>query len=445
MKRRCTILLFSVFVIFFMTTSAYSKEKNVDAIIFDPVTDGGRYMTIHDAQTLGQWRFHFGGYFDYGHEPLEIRNLATGVRTGIVDDLAMGHFQAGLGFTNWAAAGVSVPVIFYEAYYDPNTVGAPKQTKSGIGDIRFEPKFMLLDNDIYPIGVAIIPFMTAPTGNRNFFLGNGKFTGGGKVAVEGNINHRVWISMNWGYQYMPGGKFAYFPPNSDAYIDDLLTFGMGVHGRINDTWSLLAEMYGETVVQNAFKSTRQTPIIGHGGARFSPQMRAIKGLSFTVAAGGGFTKGVGNPDFHIVGGINYRKPRIVELEEPGAGEAEVTPADKIIITQKIHFEFNKSIIRPISFPILDDVIELLKNNPQIARVAVEGHTDWIGSDAYNQRLSQSRARSVVDYLTSHGIDASRLQAVGYGESRPIADNNTTEGRAKNRRTEFTVMEMSAVK
>jgi outer membrane protein OmpA-like peptidoglycan-associated protein len=108
--------------------------------------------------------------------------------------------------------------------------------------------------------------------------------------------------------------------------------------------------------------------------------------------------------------------------------------------QKIHFEFDRSTIRPISYPILDDVADLLMRNPQIHHVRIEGHTDWIGSDAYNMGLSQRRADSVRTYLINKGIDPSRLIAVGYGETRPIADNNTVLGRAKNRRVEFTVLD-----
>jgi outer membrane protein OmpA-like peptidoglycan-associated protein len=127
----------------------------------------------------------------------------------------------------------------------------------------------------------------------------------------------------------------------------------------------------------------------------------------------------------------------VEEEKPRPPKIE---AKKIVIDQKIHFDFDKSVIKKESYGILDDVASILKSHPQIKKVRVEGHTDSIGSDAYNQKLSERRANSVRDYLISKGIDGSRLEAVGYGESRPIADNKTAEGRAQNRRTEFNVVE-----
>lgn len=89
-----------------------------------------------------------------------------------------------------------------------------------------------------------------------------------------------------------------------------------------------------------------------------------------------------------------------------------------------------------SIAILDQAVDVLQRNPSL-RVEVVGHTDSVGTDEYNQGLSERRARIVYDYLTSHGIDASRLSGpIGYGESRPIDTNDTKEGRARNRRTEL---------
>jgi outer membrane protein OmpA-like peptidoglycan-associated protein len=121
----------------------------------------------------------------------------------------------------------------------------------------------------------------------------------------------------------------------------------------------------------------------------------------------------------------------------------VVTKDKIIIVDKVHFETGKATIRQESYAILDAVTEVLNENPQIELLRVEGHTDDRGSASFNQKLSQKRADSVRQYLVEHGIDASRLTAVGYGEVKPIADNATAEGRGKNRRVEFTILESAS--
>ena len=107
-------------------------------------------------------------------------------------------------------------------------------------------------------------------------------------------------------------------------------------------------------------------------------------------------------------------------------------AKKSIVLRGINFDFNKANIKPEAEPVLDAAVDVLKENPDV-KVRVSGYTDSTGPDAYNQGLSERRAKSVRDYLVAHGIDASRLTAVGFGEADPVASNATKDGRAQNRR------------
>jgi len=104
----------------------------------------------------------------------------------------------------------------------------------------------------------------------------------------------------------------------------------------------------------------------------------------------------------------------------------------------VHFDFDKQNIKKIYVPVLDQQVAYLKEHPSLP-VAVKGHTDYMGSDEYNQRLSERRANAVRDYLIQKGIVSSRIQTVGYSELRPIADNKTAEGREMNRRSELEVI------
>ncbi|WP_437289572.1 OmpA family protein [Sorangium sp. So ce406] len=111
---------------------------------------------------------------------------------------------------------------------------------------------------------------------------------------------------------------------------------------------------------------------------------------------------------------------------------------QIVILQQVQFPTGRAEIEPESFELLSEVAAVLEEHPEIARVAVDGHTDNQGADQANLRLSQRRALAVVAWLTAHGIDARRLEARGFGPRRPIADNRTREGRARNRRVEFQI-------
>ena len=101
----------------------------------------------------------------------------------------------------------------------------------------------------------------------------------------------------------------------------------------------------------------------------------------------------------------------------------------------INFDTGKSVIKPESKAIIEQIAQMMKANPALA-VSVEGHTDNVGSQESNKKLSNERAKSVLTAIVAQGIDAKRLTSTGYGQDKPIADNNTEEGRAKNRRVEL---------
>ncbi len=112
--------------------------------------------------------------------------------------------------------------------------------------------------------------------------------------------------------------------------------------------------------------------------------------------------------------------------------------DRIVIKQQVHFQSARWKILPDSYRLLDQVVQVLRDYPKM-RVAVEGHTDSIGGEASNMKLSQARAESVRAYIVDKGIDADRLEAVGYGLTKPIASNKSEKGRSLNRRTEFRII------
>ena len=101
----------------------------------------------------------------------------------------------------------------------------------------------------------------------------------------------------------------------------------------------------------------------------------------------------------------------------------------------INFDTGKFDIKPESQPIIDQIVQLMEDNPELM-LSIEGHTDNVGSPQANKVLSENRAKAVMNAVASSGVDASRLAAVGWGQERPVADNRTEDGRAKNRRVEI---------
>ena len=111
---------------------------------------------------------------------------------------------------------------------------------------------------------------------------------------------------------------------------------------------------------------------------------------------------------------------------------------KVSYTADALFDFDKSVLKPAAKTSLDNLVGQIKSLA-LEVVIATGHTDSVGTDAYNQKLSVRRATAVKNYLVSKGIDANRIQIEGKGESQPVADNKTSAGRAKNRRVQIEVI------
>ncbi len=118
----------------------------------------------------------------------------------------------------------------------------------------------------------------------------------------------------------------------------------------------------------------------------------------------------------------------------------VVTLDQIVINERVRFATGSPRIKKQSNPLLDDVAAVLKDNPRILKVEVQGHTDDRGSASLNKRLSQLRADAVMHALVKRGVAKERLVAKGYGMDKPIADNGTEQGKAKNRRVQFNILE-----
>src|SRR2546426_1711117 len=125
-------------------------------------------------------------------------------------------------------------------------------------------------------------------------------------------------------------------------------------------------------------------------------------------------------------------PPIAQAPPPPPPPAKGT---KIATVGSANFDFDRATIKPSGRDVLDGAVKTLRDNPSL-HVVVEGHTDSVGSDAYNRKLSERRAKAVRDYLVRQDIESSRITTHGYGKSRPVASNDTAEGRAENRRAEI---------
>jgi OOP family OmpA-OmpF porin len=179
----------------------------------------------------------------------------------------------------------------------------------------------------------------------------------------------------------------------------------------------------------------------------APALRggAMAVLAMCLAACSGTMAFSDSSSIAIVGdGPAPPPPPEPKVEAPPPPKRVEVTQDKIVINEKIQFDYNKATIKPESHGLLNEIVSVIKENPHIKKISIEGHTDSDGSYNYNLKLSDDRSASVMKYLTDHGIDAGRLASRGFGESKAIAPNDTDEGQEKNRRVEFMITEQEEV-
>ncbi|WP_226500315.1 OmpA family protein [Pseudomonas sp. MWU16-30322] len=295
----------------------------------------------------------------------------------------------------------------------------------------------------------------------------------GQGAVEGEINYKKQYNDSIDHVedgFNPGAKIGYF------LTDDVsINFGWdrNNHTRSNDgtgSQKLRGDNFGLTAqyhfnnagdalrpyVEGGVKHGNLTNVAadGHTGRDQSTFLTAGAGVKYYFAENFFARAGV-EADYKLdngrwdyapsVGlGVNFGgggkpAPAPVPAPEPVAeAPVEAPVAEVVRVELDVKFDFDKSVVKPNSYADIKNLADFMKQYPA-THTTVEGHTDSVGPDAYNQKLSQRRADAVKKVLTQqYGVESSRVNSVGYGKTRPVADNSTEAGRAVNRRVEAQV-------
>lgn len=407
--------MLGLFVLAF--SGAAHAATSIDSISFKFAPDQGYYLTTEQTQTLGKWGYAFGLETEYTKGSIVAVN-AAGVRIrDVIDGQIDMQLGAALGLCDWLNVGLNVSMVPYQQFNTVATGAADNGAR--MGDMRLSFKARIVDPTRYPVGLAIVPFMTIPTGNDAHFVGEGNVTGGGVLALETpRIANRFSAVLNVGAQASPSANLS-----SGTSVGSRFLVGTAFNVAVIKPVQLIAELTGWTPFSHFWEQNSRNLEV-NGAVRVIP----TKGLAVTAGGGSGLLKAIGAPDYRVFAAVSYRKEK---HEKAAAPVAEV-----VIRTNKIHFEFDRARIRPESEPILDQIAQTIKDQPKVKHVTIEGHTDGLGGEKYNQKLSERRAQSVMQYLVKKGIAPEMLTAVGKGKSEPIADNKTKQGRAQNRRIEF---------
>lgn len=252
-----------------------------------------------------------------------------------------------------------------------------------------------------------------------------------------DINTELWDAY---YSIDASGKYAYMSSSKNSKgKEDIVKIKLKeevqpdpvilITGRVLD--SKTNQPIAATIAYNNLKDGKN-----YGIARTNPKTGEYKivlpyGINYDFNANAANYIGV-SENLDLTGVGEYR-----EIER----DLFLVPIEvgSTVRLNNIFFETGSATLKSESYSELNRVVEFMENNPSV-KIELGGHTDNVGKDSFNMKLSQDRVNSVLSYLKSKNVDESRMVAKGYGESKPIADNETEEGKQKNRRVEFTILE-----
>jgi outer membrane protein OmpA-like peptidoglycan-associated protein len=400
----------------------------------------------------------------YADVPLRAVRLSDdGVQQMLAANQTTLTLAGSLGLLGRVEFGLAVPVVITQSVGAPS-IDAGLSSGGGqvsLGDVRVQAKTRLFDVGAFTFG-ASLP-VTLPTAGSAPYAGSSGVTATPTLLAQWSGPRRSSVLVDLGVVLRQPQQLL------NLTVGNAMTWS--VAGKIDllprHDLSAMVSAGGELGLVGA--GAAQNPLEALVALRWMP----IKGLALTLGAGPGLSSGYGTPRFRVVASIGWVPPErelpahppqsqaadqmlrdplppvvvaepvkeevVVQEPQPVAAALEA-PAPRVIPTlDKVYFETGRAEVQRTSLRVLDDVARVMTENPSIAKVRIEAHTDNAAPAQFNDRLSTARAAWVREYLIAHGVAASRLESEGFGLRRPIADNSSLEGRTANRRVEFVIV------
>lgn len=435
--------------------------------------------------------FHLGWglglFFDLADDSV-VERQDDDVISRPLDTAVSADLIGSIGLFGRGELGIHLPL---QLVYEGDDAGG-LAASSGVGDLRLVPKAALYrGGDVgthMVLGVAVP--ITLPTGDEEALRGAGGATVEPRLMLAVQLG-ALGVGAHVGYRWRSEH------PMGLPYGDELTLGGLVSYEVAPESLWLEGELFGGKQI-DADVDNADFPLELLGGVVFA----VSDSWRLHAGAGLGTTDGVGDPDFRVVAGLRYRhgvpeddgftdddgdgvldkdddapqepedadgfededgepepdndddgiaddQDECPDLPEESGGDGDGCPSKtyveiedgKMVVYGKILFKTGSDEIdRKKSDALLDQIAASMQANPQVKKLRIEGHTDDVGGETINERLSKDRAASVKSALEDRGVDDDRLSTKGYGESQPTAPNATRAGRAKNRRVEFIIVE-----
>ena len=424
--RICSLVVF-IFLIVLFSFELKASDTNLSGFnvqYFRLTTDNSGVLSIYGSRVSNHLkpviRFdtHVGGNLINAGNPVNNQTV------DLVKLLWTTDLSFAIGLFDFMNFGIQLPLNFYEKGVDTNQ--NTYQTTS-LGDIIFETKFNVFKGNKFIPGIALLAGITAPTGSKEKFTGQGSPTGEFRLILDKKWSD-LYLSANFGYKLIE--RHRLFNPqtstNWNITDDDRITFGLGLKYNLpwqNKAWSVMGQIFGQRVLDSS--GSIMTPVEFTIGGE-----REIKNNYYVqFGAGRGLTDAVGSPAYRVFLGFAYRF---------GKKRSKCNCRGAIDYLEDIvNFNFGSYELSENAIIQLNDKINNL-NNVDYYKIEVDGYTDDIGTKQYNMELSKQRAEKVSNYLEANGIQKNKIEVNWFGESKPKVPNITPKNRVINRRVEILV-------
>lgn len=386
---------------------------------FRPSVDGSGVINSVGTRGLQAGRVHQSVYLNYNRGLLRNSVIGfTGVGSNSIQHQIMGDFNFAVGLPGNFSAGVNLPVAFWQ--------NGRSYKESSVGDIRFVSKWSILSQEKFswlPLGIAVFGETYMPNGRSSMFTGSSEVMQSVMLSIDHEWDN-LYAVVNFGHLFAPRDTFT-VQPGVTQYHDDeyIFTTGFRVPFALGEeSWAFLLDLQGRFLRENIQRRNFPVELISGVDGKLGGGLGVALGISSKI------TDAMGTPLNRYFLGLRWTSPG--KKHDPASERITKEEA----FSKILYYSFDSAQIQESEKPAVEEIAHWLKKNPR-ARVWVEGHTNGEGISSYNENLSHKRASGVASSLIAFGIEPDRLELAWYGMKHPVGDNETVDGRAKNRRVE----------
>ncbi|MCG8418303.1 MAG: OmpA family protein [Proteobacteria bacterium] len=480
MQRGAAFFL-AIVVLLSAARASGQEEGRFDAQVFRPSAAPRDLVVVQKSEVIGHLSPTAGLFADVGFDPLIITSQETDETLDVIAARVQLTGLLGVGLFDLVDLKLSVPFVAYQGGGNLRKIGTEGSVETrSVGDMRLSvraavPYLSRKSSHRNGFGLAMTGNVNVPTGNPLAFTGDGVTTYGLTAIADYRLSRGI-ISTNVGIWFRPERDFV------GNRIGDMASVALAGEVYVIQSWgiSVLGGAYAYPSLKKFPDSPRQVP----AEALMALRWQTKHGITWTFGASFGVACGFGACGLRLFNGINWQPSfsreqknidRILEqdsydsdedgvedgkdrcpkkpgpksnhgcpekdtdkdgwvdseddcpkIPEGAKGKKGCPPAyikrDRIVTLEKVFFATDDDVILDMSKPTLEAVAKTLKKHPEIELIRIEGHTDIRHSHAYNMALSHRRANSVMQYLLARGINPDRIEAQGYGRTKPLYDD-----------------------